>query len=345
MTPYQYSNSIEIHFVRGKTLATALQLNDKQSKSFKRFIVGALGTLEGKSKAGIRLLQEIDASPHSCRIFAGGDTDDNCAKSNPDDVANGVARMAINFRPFQKNLPLSVKESKAPKDLKGQPLTAKEAEPMIAYYKEMKEDRRKVALEHGLPTTCAEGGLEFYKVLKRVQALGGKAQLDRAMQVTNLTYPDLREALNGRRKFSDAEYYKLCFYLYDYLTPGPGCSTQVRIQMKEQFRGGFNDEYEKIKQGWGTDKKAWNKLAAVIIGHELVHAWRMMRGRRIVDDGYDEEIMTVGCGPFSNFPLTENSIRRDLNLDTRSGYQPLARYYSDIAAQMISDPDAVFDSI
>ena len=71
----------------------------------------------------------------------------------------------------------------------------------------------------------------------------------------------------------------------------------------------------------------------------------MMVGRRIVDDGYDEEIMTVGCGPFANFPLTENSIRLGLRMQTRAGYQPLSRYYSDIASNMINDPTVAVDVI
>lgn len=345
MQNYVYSNRIQIQFVQGRTLATATAMDDTAAKGFKKFIVGALDTLK-KSGAGLRLLNEIDATPHRLTFLAGGEYDDNAAAASPATDANGVARMAVNFRPFQKNLPSSAKEAKFPKDGRGQPLPANEAAASIKGYKDSVEDRRQIGLAYGLPTTPAEGGQQLAIVLRRVRDAGAIGQLKRALQQAHMSVQDLRDACLGTRKISDAEYYKLCFYLYDFLTPGAGCPTQVRIQMQAKFRAGFKDEYKATKSKWfGTDDKAWKKVAAVIVGHELVHAWRMMVGRRIVDDGYDEEIMTVGCGPFANFPLTENSIRLGLKMKTRPGYQPLSRYYSDIAATMITDPSATIDVI
>jgi hypothetical protein len=74
-------------------------------------------------------------------------------------------------------------------------------------------------------------------------------------------------------------------------------------------------------------------MAAVVIGHEFVHAWRMMVGKRLVDDGYEEEIMTAGVGPFINFPMTENCLRRELGVKLRESYQP-GQVSSSFAAQI-----------
>ena len=45
-----------------------------------------------------------------------------------------------------------------------------------------------------------------------------------------------------------------------------------------------------------------------------------MAGRRVVFNGWEEEAMTSGIGPFSNWKLTENDFRRDLNLKRRKTY-------------------------
>lgn len=340
-----YRQRILITFVKGKTLASAVGMTGDEETQFERFIVDALDTLN-RSQTGRRLLNEIGQSGHSCSIFAGDVNDDNCAKPAPDNVANGIARMAVNFRPFQKNLPKSAKEQKHPKTMSGAPLPPSEAAPLIQAYKDMVADRKAIGVVHGVPVDTIAAGAELLRVLRRAHQRGGHALYSRALRSANLTNADLKAVIHGTRKLTDDEYFKLCFYLYDFLTPGPGCPTQVRIQLPNKFKKDFKSEYKAVRWGWlHEDKSAWKKVAAVIIGHELVHAWRMMTGRRIVDDGYEEEIMTVGCGPFANFPMTENAIRRDLRLATRPGYQPLSRYYSDLAATMISDPNAVVDVI
>jgi hypothetical protein len=60
--------------------------------------------------------------------------------------------------------------------------------------------------------------------------------------------------------------------------------------------------------------------ADVMLGHELIHAWRMMTGRRIVARGWEEEMMTVGLGPGADLPFTENKLRSEAGHPLRTSY-------------------------
>ena len=47
----------------------------------------------------------------------------------------------------------------------------------------------------------------------------------------------------------------------------------------------------------------------IILGHELVHVWRMVTGVRIFQGGWEEEAMTTGLPPFLNMEFSENKLR------------------------------------
>ena len=70
-----------------------------------------------------------------------------------------------------------------------------------------------------------------------------------------------------------------------------------------------------------NEKEVGKLVAVAVLGHELIHAWRMMAGRRIVTQGWEEEAMTAGVGPFLNWKFTENSLRSELKLPLRAKYQ------------------------
>ena len=336
-----YSQRIRLQLSKGKKLALAQDLSSNDAVAFEKFIFGALETLK-QTGTGRRLLSEIDNSPHICTVFAGDDTDDNCAKANPDDIANGLARMVVNFRPLQKNIPETVRSLKNPQRPGGKgALPADEAAPIIKKYHDYKADLKQLGIDHGLPTTKQDGWNEFVNILRRADQKGGRMVVNTALQRCGLTYDSIRDLHRSGKSFNDDTYYKLCFALYEYLTPGPGCDTQVRIQMPGIFEEKNHDLYADVKKRLiGKDKKAWSKLSAILLGHELIHAWRMMTGRRIVDDGYDEELMTVGFGPAAMWPLTENAIRRDLRVGTRPGYQPLTRYFAPMMKEFMNNPQA-----
>jgi hypothetical protein len=66
----------------------------------------------------------------------------------------------------------------------------------------------------------------------------------------------------------------------------------------------------------------------VIIGlyHELVHAYRNVRGRRVFDDFMscnmpDDELMTTGITPYAHTRFSENKFRAEVNVENRPGYR------------------------
>ena len=83
----------------------------------------------------------------------------------------------------------------------------------------------------------------------------------------------------------------------------------------------------------GKPSEGINPLQSfVCLGHELVHAYHMIKGDKFGtdptlsprEDGehYKEELRAVGFHSYSDNPLSENGIRADHNLPIRKGYFP-----------------------
>ena len=319
---YQYSNAISIEPVQGKTLAVATALDRRNGARFENFIKAALKIL-AKSQPGARLINEINSSGHTCTIFAGGQHDDNCAKADPDDVASGLARMALNFRPLQKNLPQSVKANKDPQRPGGKgPLPPDEAAPIIQGYRDYKASLKSLGEQYGLPTDRNHAGVVFAQIMSKARRAMGHQKWRNTLYACGSSELEVTDIIMGERKIEDAKYYRFCVEFYDYLIPGKGCDTQVRIQPPAIFKAKNSDLIAEAGSGKSV------KIAAALLGHELIHAWRMMTGRRVVDDGWDEEMMTVGLGRCSGWPMTENRLRVGMGLPRRTSYQPLSRYFS-----------------
>ena len=102
---------------------------------------------------------------------------------------------------------------------------------------------------------------------------------------------DLTHMEEGTKEVDNDTYIKLATLLYPFLTPGPGSDSAIRfapIAEEPDF---------------------------LLLGHELIHGWRMMTGMRITDDNnfsWEEEAMTTGIPPFVNFKYTENKLRAQL---------------------------------
>lgn len=334
---YHYSAAISIEPVQGKTLAGANALDRRNGTRFESFIKSTLKVL-AKSQPGARLIGEINASGHTCTIFAGGQYDDNCAKAYPDDVASGLARMVLNFRPLQKNLPQSVKANKNPQRPGGKgPLPPDEAAPIIQSYRDYKADLKSLGTQHGLPTERDTCGVVFAQMMAKARAGMGVARWRSALYACGSSEMEAQDIIMGERKIDDTKYYRFCLEFYEYLIPGKGCDTQVRIQPPSIFKEKNADLIAEA----GSKMSA--KVVAALLGHELIHAWRMMTGRRIVDDGWDEEMMTVGLGRCSGWPITENRLRVGMGLPLRKSYQPLARYFSPEMQQLMNQ-DQQFDA-
>ncbi len=110
----------------------------------------------------------------------------------------------------------------------------------------------------------------------------------------------LQEMEDGTRPIPDTEYYKLCLYLYDVIESGKGCDAEMRVVF--------------------TQAKDPDDPLYIIIGHELIHAWRIMKGRRVFETGWEEEAMTTGLPPFANLAFSENKLRVEAGLPVRAGY-------------------------
>jgi hypothetical protein len=127
----------------------------------------------------------------------------------------------------------------------------------------------------------------------------------------------------GEKAIDDKTYYTISFLFYDFLTPGVGCATSIRFQPYDSFRRDFQGDFGELEIGrMETKRNLWRNLMAVILGHELIHVWRMMTGKRLVFAGaWEEEAMTTGVGPFLNWTPTENSLRQEFRMPLRDKYQ------------------------
>ncbi|QDT14421.1 M91 family zinc metallopeptidase [Alienimonas californiensis] len=186
-----------------------------------------------------------------------------------------------------------------------------------------------VALDSKRP----DGSTELQEVLARAtQDLSGRSKakkffgigkarpkflpLDAIARLVGASSNHLKEMAAGKRAIPPAVDAKLRVYLYDFLTPGTGQSCFVNFN---HLRDNLSEAHKKyLPQGL-----TWmNRPPAVALGHELIHAWRVMSGRVLFKYGWEEEAMTVGLPPFVNMPLTENQIRVDWgNLAIRPHYE------------------------
>jgi hypothetical protein len=154
-------------------------------------------------------------------------------------------------------------------------------------------------------------------------------------RLLNIPEDLLKSWLKGEKSIKDDQYYLLCCYLYDYLVPGPGTDTQIRVMHPSWTAKIFKDDVKQEKSVFRTQEETASRVQAVVMAHELLHAWRMMAGRRIVSGGWEEEAMTTGCGPFIGWKLTENTFRSALKLSQRKKYS--CPTISSNSTQMLQD--------
>ena len=141
---------------------------------------------------------------------------------------------------------------------------------------------------------------ELTRLLDRAQRKNARYTRDFVASLIGVPPRWLAEMEQGTRPIQDNEYYKLCLYLYDCLQPGAGSDAEMRVVF--------------------TQEKLPDEPIEIIVGHELIHAWRIMTGRRVFANGWEEEAMTTGLPPFSAMPYTENRLRLEAGLSVRSGY-------------------------
>jgi hypothetical protein len=294
-----YSNGIKICARQGKSYENAKGMEHSEWSAFIDHVWKTLDRIK-KTSVGRKLISEIDSSGHRCHIFSAGDlmSDPNVAGKWPKAFASDVAASPAPFRPRHKNVPMLKREKEA-LGLVKQNLT------------NLGELKKK-----------AQTAPELITILERARAKFPNPIQDLPPKL-GITTQDLIEMCLAMRPIDDRTYYYISFYCYDYLTPGPGCDSTVRFQPYDKFVELMKTmpEWDEFNVGiLNTEKNKVRNIAAVLLGHELIHCWRMMRGRRVVSMGWEEEGMTVGLGPFLNWPMTENQLRKELGLPLRTKY-------------------------
>lgn len=220
---------------------------------------------------GARMLAEIDASGRSCVIHRGtdGDPNGNACSITVGNVQAAEGRFVKQFRP----------------------LNAVKA--------------KQVVKQGGWIFPRQHYTSELTRILDRARAANPAFTRQFVAGLIGVPVGWMAEYEAGERAMGDNEYYRLCLYLYDHLTPGSGADTQVRIVV--------------------TQEKLPDEPLEVLIWHELVHAWRLMTGRRVFENGWEEEAMTTGLPPFSNMLYTENRFRLEAGLPMRDSYKTVCK--------------------
>jgi hypothetical protein len=272
------------------------------------------------TRSGRLLFDYLTRTGKTVRIHSGDDFQDNAAKMDPNITANGPMAEIKPFRPAHHNVPLALKGNESawrglsPTDDR----TAKKNEikqQMIGLGRATKKADTVPILQSML--NRAHLGMTLDPAITNSRFRRPEMELPPRIGISSAEFDDM---LHGMVYMTDTVYYSLCFLLYDYALSGGGTNAQIRIMNQTTFDHDFkNDVAGEKKFGRSTGETAL-RLDAVILGHELIHAWRMMAGRRIVAGGWEEEAMTSGIGPFSGWRMTENVLRGDLGLSTRKVY-------------------------
>ena len=118
----------------------------------------------------------------------------------------------------------------------------------------------------------------------------------------------------GRKAMLPEQYHRFAMVLYDHLDPGDGSVVGLRLD-PEQTSDAEPDH--------------------IILAHELIHTWRMVKGMRVFEGGWEEEAMTTGLPPFMCMKFTENKLRAEHGLAPRTSYTALCAtaYYRQMSSK------------
>ncbi len=292
MESYVYSSAISIYGVKGAQIGNATDMPKAEAKRFINTVKDAMKRLD-KLRTGRKLISEINQSGHRCRIFCAPDGNEGAANSDPQTVESNARRLVKSFRPQQYNmLPASKKFNfgDGGKKVLG----------------EIKESLKVANLHDDRYTASTELDYILLRAWKNLNT--GRNAVARLL---NKPRNVIDQMCDGQVKIDDDDYFRIAFAYYEFLTPGPGCNTQVKLKAEVKLTSG------------GTYKPKTDVAAVapeIIVGHELIHAWRMMKGRRVVDHGWEEEAMTTGIAPFAHYLITENALRLEGGYPRRDFY-------------------------
>lgn len=303
------SSNIVVKSVKGKSLAEAAAMPRDEAKKFQSDVKDAYRKLI-KLGTGAALVRAIEQTGKRCTVFC---TDTSgTALSDPPDLANNVARMVKSFRPQHHNMVSMTKKTmivRTPvKDVSGKVIGETQATQKGTGLINMKDQLRQGGFLQDKNTASME--LDYVLVRAWGDVERGRNALVRELAKSRV---QIDAMCDGQAKIDDNDYYKICFAYYDYLTPGRGCNSQVKLLPGIRLLNGLKP--------YDPKNDADCVPPEIMLGHELIHAWRMMAGRRIVNDGWEEEAMTTGLHPFSHLAFTENRLRMDAGYPGRQKYE------------------------
>jgi Effector protein len=296
-----YNAAIHISPVEGMQLQNATAMSKADGDKYVEHVTKSLDRIQ-TTPTGRKIVSDLVSSGHRCTIFCAPSaltTDQNVCAKNPPSLANDIAAMPRPFRPRHKNLTTRQREN------------ADVVDKFKTKLEQLGERYKKADVASELAVILGKAGAKYPDPRKKLCQRCGISTLD------------LQDMIMGVKAIDDNTYFTMCLVLYDFLTPGPGCDTSVRFQPYDSFKRDLRGDFDKLEVG-AFEKKTnvWRNLMAVILGHELIHAWRIMIGKRLVFSGaWEEEAMTTGVGPFVSWSPTENSLRQEFSMPLRETYQ------------------------
>lgn len=310
-----YSAGIRIAGAVGVRWAQKRDLPDTEADAFIAVVRGHLDQVRS-IPLGQSLITAMGQSGHTCTIFACDAaylSQGSVTQMEQQNAANDLARMIKPFRsPDQKLLTALRKEQqKAGGFVTAAPQTLQHADaPKLGGHRAPPAAGRRIGIGGHRPDTSTRSiySAELTRILDRANITFSRAQV---AKLAGRTPDELQQMEDGTLAIDNDTYYRLAFLLYEWLTPGAGTNTVIR---------------------YAADIKHFDKtkgdISCIVLGHELIHAWRMMIGRRIVSAGWEEEAMTTGIPPFVNLPYTENKLRQQCGMPLRQHYNSNPNYAS-----------------
>ena len=150
-----------------------------------------------------------------------------------------------------------------------------------------------------------------------------------------LTPDGVRQYVDGKPIPSE-ELWRLIWLLRPYIEPGNGAEATIKIARSIGEEAGLSGVRRHWRSLWGSLKF---EEGHVVVFHELIHALRLMQGRRVVDRGWEEEAMTIGLPPFQKEEITENKCRQACHLPIAQKHGDATVSSQTAAIQMMSPND------
>jgi hypothetical protein len=277
-----YSLGIRIYGKCGTQFSTATDLSDDDGTAFIKSVQGWLKKLK-KLHTGNDLMQAMDSSGHICYIMMADPT---------------KGSMATQYAPNAGDKPDMLRRQLAGMAAPITPpkkILIQDKVTQATAYNSLKTMLSSV----GAPLHKTDTNANFVLLLANMTRSGLDNPAQRIARATGVSMLEVHDWMCGMASPNRDEYFKIVAAFYDYFPPGPGVDTCAEIRPAKD-----KDSPEYIQ-----------------LGHEMIHCWRMMTGRRIVGgNSWEEEAMTVGLSPFANLRFTENRLREEAKLKKRLKY-------------------------